>query len=157
MKLRFSLRTLLLCTIAAAAAAAFVALRLQPARVAQEFQAAVRQGDWNAAVAMMGTVDIKRKLGPPDAHTWELKSFEFRPQSAAQWLRGECRGELAVTSRSSSESNDAYWSVIETSHCDIAITARGVQIVSFTKEEPLVAGVPKLHDEVDESDPPPRN
>jgi len=151
MKLRFSLRMLLVCTVAVAALAAFVALRMQPARVASQFQAAVQRGDWEAATAMIVGNDLKLTLDQPKANSWKIESFEFSPQSSDQWLRGECLGKLVVTLHSSGESEDAVWSTSLTTQCDVVITTRGVQIMSFFKEEPVVAGAPKPPYESDAS------
>lgn len=149
MKLRFSLRMLLICTIAAAAVAAFVALRMQPVRVAKRFQDAARQNDWSAAAVMIAGDDLNLTLDRPKTDSWKIESFEFNPQSSNQWLRGECLGKLVVTSHSSGESEDAVWSSYQTSHCDVAVTARGVRILTFTKDLPTVAGAPKPPYETD--------
>lgn len=145
MKLRFSLRMLLIGTVVVAAAA-FVALRSRPSRVAEKFQAAARQGDWSAATAMIDGAGVEQTLDQPyqsKADSWKIESFEFSPQSPGQWLRGECVGKLVVTSHSSGESNDAVWSSYETSQCDVTVTAQGVRILKFTKGLPAVVGAPK--------------
>jgi hypothetical protein len=141
MKLRFSLRMLLIGTVAVAATAAFIALRSRPGRVAEQFQAAIKRGDKDAAAGMIYGMDIGQTLGLVRANSWEFISFEFSKQTLGEWLRGECLGRLVVESDISSESEDTYWSADETSQCDLVITSRGVQIVKFTQEQ-AIAGVP---------------
>ncbi|MBA3480981.1 MAG: hypothetical protein H0T51_04105 [Pirellulales bacterium] len=143
MRIRFSLRTLLIGTIAVAAIAAFVALRQKPAHIAAQFQDTIQRGESSVAAAMIYGANILQTLDLSQADSWELESFDFNSQSFSQWLQGKCKGRLVVTSHSSSESHDAIWSVIQTSHCDVAVSARGVRILQFTKEEPAVMGIPK--------------
>jgi hypothetical protein len=152
MKLRFSLRMLLVCTVAVAAVAAFVALRMQPVRVAEQFQAAIQRSDKEAAAAMVYGADMRQTLGLDKANSWEFVSFDFSRPSWTEWLQGECLGKLVVEADISSESEDAYWSANETSQCDLAITSRGVQIVKFTQEQ-AIAGVPLPPYDTDNSDP----
>lgn len=151
MKVRFSLRMLLACTAVMAAVAAFAALRMQPVRIAEQFQAAIQRGDKEAAAAMVYGSDMRQTLGLDKANSWEFVSFDFSRQSWAEWLQGECLGELVVEADVSSETEDTYWSADETSRCDIAINSRGVQIVKFTQEQ-AIAGVPLPPYENDNSD-----
>jgi hypothetical protein len=143
---------LLIGIVAVAAAAAFVALRMQPVRIAEQFQAAIKQGEKDAVAAMVYGADMKQMLGLVKANSWEFVSFEYSKPSLAEWLRGECLGKLVIESDISSESEDTYWSADETSQCDLVITSRGVQIVKFTQDQ-AIAGVPLPPYETDNSNP----
>ena len=87
MKLRFSLRGLLLMT---ACLAVFLYWRDRPRQIANRFVAAIEAGDYALANSLFvaGYDDTKKLVeGDSDAEFWA----ERLQQSGFDWLRGECR------------------------------------------------------------------
>jgi hypothetical protein len=144
MKLRFSLRMLLLGTVVVAAGAAFIALRMQPARVAVKLQVAVRRNDQNAVSAMLHGDGIEQTLNQKSAFlkdplSWKFISCDISEQSTDQWLRGVCAGRFIAEFYFKSENEEGGVSAYQTCYYDVAISNRGVEIVKFSHEDPLVA------------------
>lgn len=143
MKFRFSLRVLLIATVIVAGAAAFVALRMQPAKIAAQFQRAVLRKDQAAAEAMIAGAGIEETLRRhshlKDPRSWELVSCDVSEQSAEQWLHGVTVGQFVVEFYFISENADGGSSAYQVCYYDVAISTRGVEIIKFRHDEPAVA------------------
>jgi hypothetical protein len=154
MKLRFSLRMLLVCTVAVAAVAAFVALRSRPIRVAKQFQSAIQRGDKDAVAAMIQGPGIeqtlKQKGSDKEPVSWKFISCEADEQSTSQWLRGVCAGRFVVEFHFIHEGDDSVLSAYQESQYDVSVTTNGVQIVDFTQQDPacLIIPIPPYESEV---------
>jgi hypothetical protein len=142
LKLRYSLRFLLIIATTAVALAAFWAVRSRPSRFAAQLQEAIRSGNQDAA-ALLRDVNIPEALGIKPFESWEIESIEFRQQSFTQWLSGECLGKLVVSSRGTSDDGDVTWFASQEFECDVAVSSAGLQIRSVVKGEPALAGAPK--------------
>lgn len=161
MKLRFSLRMLLVATIVAAAAAAFVALRMQPAKMAAKLQDAVRRKHRESVAALLQGPGIEQTLTEKGEHvgpeSWEFISCEVDEQSVSQWLQGECSGRFIVEFHFRSEGNDSIFSAYQESQYEVSASASGVQIVNFSQQQPLTAVIPKLPEESNDAELPASN
>jgi hypothetical protein len=148
MKLRFSLRSILLLVVPAVAAFAFLyCLRQQPAEIARNFQIAVQKQDAPTIDKLLPPNELKTAIAASNAtlkkDRWELKSVTFEPQNTSQWLRGVCAGKLAIyTLGGSSVDGDTIWSASEEGTCDVEATASGIRLIAFESEGVAVGGAP---------------
>lgn len=158
MKLRVSLRMLLVCTVAVAAAAAFVALRSRPVRIAEQFQAAIQRGDKDAVAAMIRGPGIEQTLEQKGTDkepvSWKFISCEADEQSTSQWLRGVCLGRFVVEFHFIHEGDDSVLSAYQESQYDVSVTTSGVHIVDFTQQDPACLIIPNPPYESDVPDQP---
>lgn len=95
MKLRFSLRALL---VLVGALAAFGYLRSRPAAIARQFELAVSAQEYSEADSLINDSrdrflqDLKK-----NGCVFEV-TVRFEPQTAANWLRGRCHGYYSAYS-----------------------------------------------------------
>ena len=135
---------LLIGTVVVAASAAFIALRMQPAKVAAKLQEAIRRNDQSAVSALLHGAGIEQTLNQKSAFlrdplSWKFISCDIREQSTDQWLQGVCTGQFIAEFYFKDEDKEGGVSAYQTRYYDVAISNRGVEIVKFSHDDPLVA------------------
>lgn len=93
MKLRFSLKTLLVLLTFAALICYW---QTWPSSVAAKFRETLEGGDYRFGRAMLDDSFATIHAEIDDAGSWDVASAKFQKQSIADWLAGRCRGELKV-------------------------------------------------------------
>jgi hypothetical protein len=147
MRLRFSLRSILLLVVSAVAAFAFFCyLRKQPAKIARQFQIAVQEQDTATIDKLLPPNELKTAIAASIAmlknDPWKLQSIDFEPQTTSQWLRGVCAGRLVIHAQGSSIDGDTLWSASQTGNCEVEASARGILLIAIECEDPATAGAP---------------
>jgi hypothetical protein len=144
MKLRFSVRLLLIGTLVVALAAAFVTLRMQPARIAKQFQKAIERNDKDAVAEMITGPGIVETLNQQPVffkhpQSWKFLSCEVGEQTSRDWLQGVRKASFVVEFNFRSEGSHSVASGLQECRYDVVISRTGAKIVDFTQHEAAVA------------------